>query len=111
MMQLRGNFVLFHWIELIAGILIVVFCRRFGDWGLAAGGVPFFLGLALTTTTRVDEREMYLAYRSQAWESIITAAVLALIYFMPLTWNWFHAFIATAMISRGVIGIYSHLRD
>ena len=109
-MQLRGNYVLFFWIELMAGVLTLMLTWRYGDWGLL-GTLPFFIGLVLTQKSNPDEREMQLVFRAQAMESIPTAAVLALIYFGSLPWNWFHALISVSMISRGTFGLFSFLKS
>jgi len=109
-MQLRGNYVLFFWIEVMAGVLTLLLTRLYGDWGLL-GALPFFIGLVVTQKKNPDEREMQLVYRAQAMESIPTAAVLGLIYFLALPWNWFHALVSVSMISRGTFGLFSFLKS
>jgi len=64
-MKVRGNFILFYFIELLAGILTLILFYFFGDIGLL-GIILFFIGLGLTMKKDFDEREVYLSYKSQS---------------------------------------------
>ena len=64
-MKVRGNFILFYFIELLAGILTLILFYFFGDIGLL-GIILFFIGLGLTMKKDFDEREVYLSYKIQS---------------------------------------------
>ncbi len=103
-MKLRGNYHVLYGIELITGILTFTLCWFFGDAGLYALAL-FFIGMALTTKTKVDEREMQLMYKASAIEPTVIGAAMAVIYFSLPMVNWFHSFISIALVTRGISGL------
>jgi hypothetical protein len=103
-MKLRGNYPVLYGIELITGILTFTLCWFYGDLGLYALAL-FFVGMALTMKTKVDEREMQLMYKASAFEPAVIGAAMAIIYFSLPMVNWFHSFISIAMVTRGISGL------
>lgn len=109
-MKVRGNYLVLYGIELITGILIFTLCWFYGDIGLAALAL-FFVGMAITLRTQVDEREMQLMYKASAIEPNVIGAVMAVIYFWLPMFNWFHSFISVAMVTRGISGLILFARE
>lgn len=109
-MKVRGNYLVLYGIELITGILIFTLCWFYGDIGLVALAL-FFVGMALTMKTQVDEREMQLMYKAGGIEPAVIGAVMTIIYFSLPTLNWFHSFISVAMVTRGISGLVLFVRE
>ena len=103
-MNTRGNQTLFYWITTVSGIVTLIACFLWGDIGLA-GMLIFFVGLALTLMTNLDERELQLTHKVQSLEAIPVAAALGLIYVAFPAVNWFHAFIGIGLLAHGVLGV------
>ena len=95
---------LFNWATVISGIVTIAACALWGDIGLA-GMLIFFIALAVTFKSNLDERELQLTYKVQSLEGIPVAAVLGLIYVAFPAVNWFHAFIGIGLLARGVLGV------
>ena len=104
-MQLRGNYILFFSGEILIGIILFIACLLYGDLGLLTI-LLFFLLLALTQKTKVDEREIYLLYKSGSIEGAAMGAAMGLLYTVFKDLNWFHSLLAFAMVARGVTGLY-----
>ncbi len=102
-MNVRGNYLLFYTIEFLTGILLIVLCNLFGDFGLI-GLLIFFLALILTAKSEPDEREIFLTYKINNWESIVIGISMAVIYFYFPSANWFYALLSISLIARGIIG-------
>ncbi|KAA3615780.1 MAG: hypothetical protein D8M58_16450 [Calditrichaeota bacterium] len=109
-MKIRGNYILFFSIEIITAVLLFTLCWFFGDMGLWALSL-FFVGMAITMSPKVDEREMQLMYKAGSLESIAMGAVMALLYFSLPQLNWFHTLLSTALLSRGAFGIFVFLKE
>lgn len=109
-MNIRGNQNLFYWATTISGVVTIIACALWGDIGLA-GMLIFFLALALTVKTNLDERELQLTHKIQSLEGIPVAAALGLIYVAFPAVNWFHAFIGIGLLSRGVLGLVIFARQ
>jgi len=104
-MKLRGNFLLFHCVEFLTGILLVFLFKWFGDVGLI-GIILYFVALLLTGKKKLDEREIFLGYKINNWESIVIGTSTAIIYFYFPAVNWFYALTSISLISRGLIGFF-----
>lgn len=109
-MKVRGNYLLLYAIELITGILIFTLCWFYGDVGLFAL-VLFFIGMAITLKSQVDEREMQLMYKANSFESTVIGATMALIYFYFPMFNWLHSLLSVAMVTRGISGLVVFLKE
>jgi len=109
-MKIRGNYILFFCIEIVTGVLLFTLCWFFGDMGLWSMAL-FFVGMAVTMSTKVDEREMQLMYKAGSLESIAIGAVMALLYFSWPHLNWFHTLLSTALFSRGAFGLFIFLKE
>ncbi len=103
-MNIRGNQIFFYWTTAVSGVVTLIACALWGDIGLA-GMLIFFVGLALTLKTNLDERELQLTHKVQSLEMILVAAALGLIYVAFPAVNWFHAFIGLGLLARGVLGV------
>ena len=109
-MKIRGNYILFFIIEIISGILLFTLCWFYGDHGLWASAL-FFIGMALTMTPNVDEREMQLLYKAGSLESIVMGAAMAVLYFYLPQLNWFHSLLSIALLGRGTFGLIVFLKS
>lgn len=109
-MKVRGNYILFFSIEIVTGVLMFSLCWFLGDMGLWSMAL-FFVGLALTVSPKVDEREMQLMYKAGSLESVALGAVMAFIYFSLPQLNWFHTLLSTALVSRGAFGLFVFLKE
>ncbi len=102
-MKLRGNFLLLSVTEFLTGILLIILFSNWGDYGLI-GMVPYLIILVLTMKKDMDEREIFLAYKINNYESIILGTAMGVIYFFFPAVNWFYTLFIVSFLSKGIIG-------
>jgi len=108
-MKIKGNQILFFGMELLSGVLTFAATLIWGDIGLLAMAL-FFLGMFITHQMP-DEREMGLLYKATALEASAMGAIMAIIYLQFPAYNWFHGFVSFGLITRGLIGLWTFLKE
>ncbi|MDA3886480.1 MAG: hypothetical protein PF638_12880 [Candidatus Delongbacteria bacterium] len=105
-MKLKGNYYFFYGMQFISGILTYFLCQQYGLSGIALGFIPFSLAMLLVIPGhKPDEREMDIFHKSNSYETIFVAVIMAMVYLFLPDVNWFYIFVASISIVRGVIGL------
>ncbi len=105
-MKLKGNYVFMFAIQFLAGVVTYFACIKFGMVGIVIGFIPFLVGMtAVQKNYTPDEREMALLQKSNSYESMLVAVIMAIVYMFFPQINWFFIFVSSISIVRGIIGI------
>lgn len=106
-MKIKGNYLLMFLLQAISGLLTYYLCIKMGLPGILLGFIPFLIALILVQTGyKPDEREISILHKSNSYNGIITAFILAIVYLYFPTLNWFFIYIASISLVRGVIGMF-----
>lgn len=105
-MKLKGNFYFMYGMQFISGIFTYFLCLEYGLAGIGLGLMPFSLGILLVLPGyKADEREMDIFHKSNSYETIFVAVIMAIVYLFFPEANWFYIFVASISVVRGLIGI------
>ncbi len=104
-MKVRGNYILMFIIQFFSGIWTYYACTRFGLVGVAYGFIPFFVALVLVQAKHTpDERELSLIQKTDSYQGIIIAVIMAIVYLGFPQLNWFYLFVSSISVVRGAVG-------
>ncbi len=106
-MKVRGNYNILFIGQIISGIITYFACVQFDLWGILIGIIPFLTVMfAVQIGHTPDEREIEILHKSNSYEGMILASIMALVYMFFPSVNWFFILVASISIVRGVLGLF-----
>ncbi|NQV38317.1 MAG: hypothetical protein HQ509_09975 [Candidatus Marinimicrobia bacterium] len=105
-MKFRGNYILMFTIQFLGGFWTYYACNLFGLFGVIYGIIPFILVLIVVQAKYIpDERELSLIHKTENYQGIIVAVLMAIVYMGFPELNWFYIFVSSISVARGAIGV------